>query len=117
MFSTRSNDFHARSIKPVQHLYSLQGAMRLEHVMDDNLRAFCSELEKRFMMEANQSKTCDIADWISYFAWDFLGDACWSKRIGFMEKGEDIGRMLETAERVMRYFSVVSIHFCYCFHG
>jgi hypothetical protein len=33
-----------------------------------------------------------------------------------MEKGEDIGGMLETAERVMRYFSVVNTRFCYYFH-
>ena len=61
------------------------------------------------MEGANKDKTCDIADWISFFAWDFLGDMTWSKRMGFMENGADIGDMLGTAERVMRYFSVVSL--------
>ncbi|KAH7092538.1 cytochrome P450 [Paraphoma chrysanthemicola] len=107
IFSTRSNEFHYKAIKPVQKLYNLQNALQLEILMNDDIKTFCGELESRFMDGANKGKTCDIADWISFFAWDFLGHTTWSKRIGFMEKGEDIGDMLGTAERVMRYFSVV----------
>jgi hypothetical protein len=76
--------------------------------MDDTIRALCSELEQRFMVGDNKGKTCDIADWMSYFTWDFLGDMTFSKRMGFMEQGKDVDGMLETAESVMRYFSVVS---------
>jgi hypothetical protein len=75
--------------------------------MNEDLRVFGNELERRFMDGDNGGKTCDIADWISYFAWDFLGDMTWSKRMGFMEQGKDVGGMLQTAENVMRYFSVV----------
>ncbi|KAH7347094.1 cytochrome P450 [Pyrenochaeta sp. MPI-SDFR-AT-0127] len=107
LFSTRSNEFHARGVKPVQKLYNLQSAMQLEALMNDDVRVFCSELESRYMQGENEGKTCDIADWISYFAWDFLGHMTWSKRMGFMEQGEDVGGMLKTAENVMRYFSVV----------
>ena len=124
IFSTRSNEFNARSKKPVQKLYNLQNAMQLESLMDDDIRVFCSELESRFMHGSNAWKTCDIADWISYFAWDFLGHMTWSKRIGFMEKGEDVGGMLQTAENVMRYFSVVctfgissKLHICGVVHS
>jgi hypothetical protein len=78
--------------------------------MDDDIRALCAQLESRFMNGKNKGKTCDIADWISFFAWDFLGHVTWNKRIGFMEKGADISDMLGTAERVMRYFSVVRLN-------
>jgi hypothetical protein len=69
------------------------------------------------MIGENQGKTCDLADWISYFAWDFLGDAGQSKRMGFMEKGKDVGSMLETAKKVIQYFYVVSTRFGYLSHG
>jgi hypothetical protein len=107
IFSTRSNEIHSKGVRPVQKLYSLQNALQLEELMNDDLGTFCAQLESRFMEGANKGKTCDIADWISFFAWDFLGHMTWSKRMGFMEKGADIGGMLGTAERVMRYFSVV----------
>jgi hypothetical protein len=75
--------------------------------MDDDFRVLGSELERRFMTGDNSGKTCDIADWVSYFAWDLLGNLTWSNRMGFMENGKDIGGMINTAENVMRYFSVV----------
>ncbi|KAI0592379.1 benzoate 4-monooxygenase cytochrome p450 [Pyrenophora tritici-repentis] len=93
IFSTRSNEFHSKSVRPVQKLYSLQNALQIESIMNDNLRTLCAQLETRFVEGANKGKTCDIADWISFFAYDFLGDMTWSKRIGFTEKGEDIDDM------------------------
>lgn len=91
----------------MQKLYNFQSALQLEPLMNEDLHVFGSELERRFMKGDNSEGTCDIADWISYFAWDFLGDMTWSKRMGFMEQGKDVGGMLQTAENVMRYFSVV----------
>lgn len=98
IFSTRSNQFHSKAIKPIQKLYGLQNALQIESIMDDDLRTLCAQLESRFIEGANKAKTCDIADWISFFAWDFLGDMTWSKRIGFMEQGTDVGDMLVASQ-------------------
>ncbi|KAF1955011.1 cytochrome P450 [Byssothecium circinans] len=107
IFGTRSNEFHSKQIKPIQKLYSLQASQKLEPMMNDTIQILCSELEQRFMTGENKRKTCDIADWISFFAWDFLGDMTLSKRFGFMEAGTDIHGMLKTAEDAIRYFAVV----------
>jgi hypothetical protein len=40
-------------------------------------------------------------------AYDFLGDITFSKRLGFIEAGKDVGNMIKSAEQVMGYFSVV----------
>jgi hypothetical protein len=109
IFGTRSNDFHTRQIRPIRHLYKPAFATELEPVMNDTVRVLCTELEQRFMQGANVGKTCDIGEWISYFVWDFLGDMTFSKRMGFMEQGHDVDGTLESAEKVMRYFSVVRI--------
>jgi len=109
IFGTRSNDFHAKQIRPVRHLYKPAFASELEPTMNDTVRMLCTELEQRFMSGANKGRTCDIGDWISYFVWDFLGHMTFSARMGFMEQGKDVGAMLENGERAMRYFSVVCI--------
>ncbi|KAF2638795.1 cytochrome P450 [Massarina eburnea CBS 473.64] len=107
IFGTRNNEFHSRQIRPIQKMYSLQSAQKLEPVLDNTFDVLCRELERQFMDGKNEGKTCDIADWVLFFAWDFLGDVTFSQRFGFIEAGEDVGGMLDTAERVMRYFSVV----------
>ena len=43
----------------------------------------------------------------SIVAYDFLGDITFSKRLGFIEAGKDVGNMIQSAEDVMSYFSVV----------
>jgi hypothetical protein len=77
--------------------------------MDGDFHVLSSELERRYMNGDCSGKTCDIADWVSYFIWDLLGDMTWSSRMGFMESGKDVGGMIATAESVMRYFSVVRV--------
>ncbi|KAJ4299641.1 hypothetical protein N0V90_004887 [Kalmusia sp. IMI 367209] len=107
IFSTRSNEIHSRYIRPIQKLYSFQGAREYEPVIDDNIQVLSEQLEARFIRGVNQGKTCDIADWISYVTWDVLGEMTFSKRFGFLEQAADIGNMLDTAERSMNYLSVI----------
>ncbi|KAF2202045.1 cytochrome P450 [Delitschia confertaspora ATCC 74209] len=107
LFSTRSNEFHSKTIRPVQKLYAFPNTYQIEHLMDKTIRVLCTQLEERFMEGSNAGKTCDLADWVSFYAWDILGETTFSKRIGFLEAGEDLGNMLKSAESVMRYFSVI----------
>lgn len=107
VFSTRDNTFHANKLRPVQKLYSLNAAKEFQPMMDASIETLCSQLEERFMDGANKGKTCDVADWIAFFTWDFLGDMTLGKSFGFMEAGEDIDNMIINAEKPMRYFSVV----------
>ena len=109
VFATRDNDFHSKQLRPVQKLYSLQAAQNLQPLMDASTEVLCHQLESRFIDGVNKGKVCDMADWISYFTWDFLGDMTLGKSFGFMEVGHDIGNMIANAEKPMRYFSVVRI--------
>lgn len=51
---------------PIQKLYSNQGVLAYEDLIDRTILLLCEQLETRFVNGNNASKTCDIADWISY---------------------------------------------------
>jgi hypothetical protein len=117
LFGTRSKEYHSKSLRPIQKLYSLRSSLELEPIMNGTVQALCNELEHRFMQDGNEGATCDIGQWISFFTWDFLGDMTFSKRFGFMKTGTDVENIVESAEKVMRYFSVVRLHvYRSCFH-
>lgn len=109
IFSTRSNEVHSRLLRPVQKLYSPRASREHEDAIDKTIRAFCNHLEERCMRDENKGNPCDMSDWLSYVAWDALGEMTFSKRFGFMEQAADVNNMLDTAEKAMEYFGVVSL--------
>ena len=66
IFSTRNNQFHLEQLTPIQKLYSNQGVLAYEGLIDRVILLLCEQLETRFVNGANSGNTCDIADWISY---------------------------------------------------
>lgn len=66
VFSTRSNHFHARYIKPYQKYFNLQAILGKQHLLDHMVEYLCTELDKRFVEGENAGKTADLADWIEY---------------------------------------------------
>ncbi|KAJ9633926.1 hypothetical protein H2201_008599 [Coniosporium apollinis] len=105
VFSTRSNAFHAKYMRPIQKLYSMSGILSLEPLADTTISIFCRRLEELFVDRPN---TCDIGDWLLYYAWDVVGEVTFSQPIGFLEEGTDINDMLVTAEKALDYFAVIT---------
>lgn len=66
VFSTRSNQFHARYIRPYQKYFSLPAILGKEHLLDRMVDFLCEQLEERFVEGKNAGKVADLADWIEY---------------------------------------------------
>ncbi|KAG9259119.1 cytochrome P450 [Emericellopsis atlantica] len=107
VFSTRSNVFHARYLKPYQKFFSMSTILGKEHLADNMARVFCEQLETRFVDGDNGNKTCDLADWIEYAAWDLDWEMTFSQDMGFLKSGTDVDGMIHTGEMVMRYLGCV----------
>lgn len=79
----------------------------MEHLCSQTLVSLCQQLEARFIGGNNAGKTCDLADWIEYFAWDMDGEMTFSKPLGFLEAGSDHSGIIGSTERCQQYFGVV----------
>lgn len=66
VFSTRSNVFHGKYMKPYQKYFNIGTILGKEHLLDNMIRSLCEQLETRFVDGRNAGKTAELADWIEY---------------------------------------------------
>ncbi|KPM36174.1 hypothetical protein AK830_g10395 [Neonectria ditissima] len=67
VFSTRSNTFHNRYMKPYQKYFSISTILKKEPLADKMILSLCQQLENRFVDGQNAGKTAPMADWIEYY--------------------------------------------------
>ncbi|KAL4907841.1 hypothetical protein BDW74DRAFT_189250 [Aspergillus multicolor] len=99
VFSSRDEDVHKRLRGPIAPLYSMSKVLPLEGFIDRTLDVMTGELDRRFVGAQGQGQgggKCDLAAWLQFFAFDVMGTLTFSKRYGFLERGEDVKGMLET---------------------
>ena len=54
---------------------------------------------------ADKDQVCNFSFWLQAFAFDVIGEITFSKRIGFLEKGEDIDGIMGS---IWKYFTAAS---------
>ncbi|KAK4213314.1 cytochrome P450 [Rhypophila decipiens] len=108
MFSTTDQVEHARMKRPIAKYYSIGSVLALEPTMDVVVNDFCKQLEKRFMTGPSGPKECDLGEWIAYYTWDFLASVTFSRPFGYLQKGHDFDRSIQTADKTLDYFMAVS---------
>lgn len=52
----------------------------------------------------------DMGYWFQCFAFDVIGLITYSKRLGFLDRGEDVGSIISTIDNEMVYFAVVGVY-------
>lgn len=75
-----------------------------EPPIDNTTTVFLKELKERF---ADNSGVCDLGSWLQYYAFDVIGELTFSKRLGFLERGIDVDRIIGNLEKFLNYVSVV----------
>ncbi|KAK4149176.1 Pisatin demethylase [Chaetomidium leptoderma] len=104
MFSTTDEAEHSRMKRPVAKYFSLSHVLALEPHMDTVIRDLIKNLDARFI---NPKKSCDLGDWVAFYAWDLISSATFSRRFGFMDAGHDFDQTITIADKSMDYFSAV----------
>lgn len=108
LFTTRSNTWHSQKRTLIAPLFKLSHLLDYESLIDSTIASFCAHLDAKFLSPPNENKTCDMSNWLFYFAWDVLAELTLSRPMGFMDSGSDRSGFLDTSEKALDYFAVVS---------
>jgi cytochrome P450 len=104
LFSTTEETFHANLRRSVNSAFSMSALVQYEPFVDEVMELFLNRTEEIF---ATPDKTCDFAEWLQFFAFDVIGQITYSKRHGFIDRGEDVDKMVKYLGKLFSYVAPV----------
>ncbi|KAK5116643.1 hypothetical protein LTR62_007317 [Meristemomyces frigidus] len=84
---TTDEQQHAMLRRPVASAFALSTLVEFEPLIDSTTAVFLTRLDELF---AETGKVCDLGTWLQWFAFDVIGELTFSRRLGFLEKAEDV---------------------------
>lgn len=81
-----------------------------ESYVDTTMCVFCDQLDARFVSNARgeEARTCDFGEWLQFFAFDVIGEITFSRRLGFLERGDDVDGIIYSSWNTFRKTSLVN---------
>lgn len=101
VFSVRDEEYHKTLKRPVAHAYSTSTLKDFESLVNDCIKIFEEKLAKY------EGRNFDLGKWLHWFAFDVISSITFSNRLGFMEKEEDVGGIIDAIEGRLAYNSVI----------
>lgn len=92
LFSTTDENYHAKYRRCVNNAFAMSSLVSYEPLVDSTTDAFIEQTTKRY---CETGEACNFSRWLQFFAFDVIGDLTWSKRIGFVERNEDVDGIVE----------------------
>ncbi len=102
IFATQDENLHRMLRKPIAGIYSMSNVVTFEPYVNSTMRVFFARLDTLFVQTG---AVCDLGVWLQMFAFDFMGEITFSRRLGFLEKAEDVDGIMES---IWRYFKKTS---------
>ena len=106
LFTEPSVKVHGLLRRKFQHTYSMSSLVTYEGYADH-----CIELLKQRLEElAKGGKAVDMAQWFLCYAADTVAMITYSRRLGFLDVGEDVGNFLKDLHGNLFYNTVAGIY-------
>jgi hypothetical protein len=106
LFTYRNNELHAKDRKKYSAMYSMSALVSYEKYVDECASIFGERLNEL----AKSGARLDMSHWFNCYAFDVIGDITYSKRFGFLDKGDDISGIMKALEVQMPYATLVGIY-------
>jgi Cytochrome P450 len=94
LFATQNEEVHRLLKRPIAGIYSMSNLVSFEFYVDSTIREFFKQLDSRFVQTR---EVCDFGKWLQMFAFDVIGEITFSKRLGFLESGDDVDDIMENS--------------------
>lgn len=78
--------------------------VQYEPSVDSATEKFLDQTEALFV---SKNSICDFAEWLQYLAFDVIGQITYSKRHGFVDRGEDVDGMVGYLGSLFSYVAPV----------
>ncbi|KAL8825167.1 MAG: hypothetical protein Q9191_004576 [Dirinaria sp. TL-2023a] len=104
LFSTTDEQYHAALRRCVNYAFSMTALVQYEPFVDGTTEKFLDQTEALF---SSKNAVCDFSQWLQYYAFDVIGEITYSKRHGFVDRGEDVDGMVSYLGRLFSYVAPV----------
>lgn len=105
LFTSLNEQMHARLRRSVSNAYAMSTLVQFEPLVDSTTVALLDQLSKRFA--SRPDSILNFGAWLQYYAFDVVGELTFSKRLGFVDKGEDVEGVIASIEAMLDYAAVV----------
>jgi hypothetical protein len=103
LFSARDVPYHRNLKSQVAQMFSMTNMRNYEPHVDDCNAIFSARLEEA----ASKNEVLDLAEWLQWYAFDVIGNITFQRKFGFMERGEDVDKMIEGLDIGLNYVKVI----------
>ncbi|KAI1611809.1 cytochrome P450 oxidoreductase [Exophiala viscosa] len=96
---------HARERRLVANSFSMTSLAALEPYISDCVQV----LETRLFELSKENAVVDVGHWLQCYAFDVIGEITFAKRFGFLDRGEDIGNIMNVLDGFLSYSSWMGV--------
>ncbi|MCJ1384791.1 hypothetical protein MMC17_007909 [Xylographa soralifera] len=104
LFSTTDEAYHAQLRRSVNNAFSMSALVQYEPFVDETTEKFLDQTTALFV---SKNAVCDFAAWLQFYAFDVIGNITYSKRHGFVDRGEDVDGMVQYLGKLFSYVAPV----------
>lgn len=94
--------------RPIANIYSMSNVVEFEPYVDTTIEFFLKRVDE---VQARKGGV-DLGTWLQWFAFDVMGELTFSKRLGFLDRAEDIEGIMASIWTVFEYACWVSAVCC-----
>ncbi|ERT01837.1 uncharacterized protein SPSK_05184 [Sporothrix schenckii 1099-18] len=106
LFGTQDQDYHMRLRRTVTSAFSMTAIRQYEPRVNETVRVFLKQTERLYAgrgSDTGHEVVCNFVQWLQYFAFDVITEITYSRRVGFVDRCEDVDGIIAWLAGIFDY--------------